>query len=36
MGYSLKGNPSLSSIKRFELGIINPGTEPISGEIWVD
>lgn len=36
MGYSLKGNPSLSSIKRFEVGIINPGTEPISGEIWVD
>ncbi len=36
MGYSLKGNPSLSSVNRFELGITNPGIAPISGEIWVD
>ena len=38
LGYSVKGNPSLTSIKRLELGVANPDTawSYISGEIWVD
>jgi hypothetical protein len=34
--YRIRGRPSLSSIKWFELGVINRSDERVSGEIWVD
>jgi len=35
--YRVKGNPSLSNITRWEVGIYNPDRIfPISGEVWID
>jgi hypothetical protein len=34
--YRIRGRPSLSSIKWFEVGVINRSTETVSGEIWLD
>jgi len=32
----IKGRPMISRIKRLEIGLINEGTEPIYGELWLD
>ncbi|MBI4723350.1 MAG: hypothetical protein HY769_10235 [Candidatus Stahlbacteria bacterium] len=34
--YRIRGNPSFTNIGRVKLGVINEGTEKISGEIWID
>jgi hypothetical protein len=34
--YRILGRPSLSSIKWFEVGVINRSAETVSGEIWLD
>ncbi len=34
--YKIKGNPSLSKIKWFVIGVTNEDSVPVSGEIWID
>ncbi len=34
--YYVKGTPSLTNINRWEIGIRNNSTQPISGEVWAD
>ncbi len=34
--YRIKGNPSLSVIKWFVVGVTNEDSHPVTGEIWID
>ena len=34
--HRVRGNPALSNIKLLTVGLINRGTEDITGEVWVD
>ncbi|MGH7272850.1 MAG: cell surface protein SprA, partial [Nitrospiria bacterium] len=34
--YTIKGNPSLSVIKWFVVGVTNQDSVPVTGEIWID
>ncbi len=34
--YKIKGNPSLSKIKWFVIGVTNEDSAPLTGEIWID
>jgi len=34
--YRVKGNPTLSRVRWFSMGVINKDSEPVSGEVWVD
>ena len=34
--YTIKGNPSLSVIKWFVVGVTNEDSQPVTGEVWID
>jgi hypothetical protein len=36
VGYGFYGQPSFRNVMRLEIGILNQGSKPVTGEIWVD